>query len=49
MTNVVSPLPGKILVIRTHDGKVAKVEVLSYYENAPASPDGFVDAARYYP
>jgi hypothetical protein len=30
-TNVVSPIPGKILVIRTRDGKYAKIEVLSYY------------------
>lgn len=48
MTNVVSPLPGKILIFRTHDGKYAKIEILSYYQDAPASPDGFVDAARYY-
>ncbi|MEM8999877.1 MAG: IPT/TIG domain-containing protein [Bacteroidota bacterium] len=48
MTNVVSPLPGKIVVFRTHDGKYAKIEILSYYEDAPANPDGFVDAPRYY-
>ena len=48
MTNLVSPLPGKILVFRTHDGKFAKVEVLSYYEDAPANPDGFADPSRYY-
>ena len=48
MTNVVSPLPGKILIFRTHDDKYAKVEILSYYEEAPASPDGFADSARYY-
>lgn len=48
MTNLVTPIPGKILVFRTHDGKFAKVEVLSYYENAPANPDGFADPSRYY-
>jgi len=48
MTNVVSPLPGKVFVLRTHDGKYAKVEFLSYYENAPASPDGFADTPRFY-
>ncbi|MGD1946240.1 MAG: HmuY family protein [Croceivirga sp.] len=48
MTNVVSALPGKIFVIRTHDGKFAKVEFLSYYENAPANPDGFADTPRFY-
>jgi hypothetical protein len=31
MTNIVSPIPGKILVFRTRDGKYAKVEILSYY------------------
>ncbi|WP_372944687.1 IPT/TIG domain-containing protein [Muriicola sp.] len=48
MTNVVSPIPGVVLVFRTHDGRYAKVEILSYYENAPANPDGFADASRYY-
>ncbi len=48
MTNVVSPLPGKVLVFRTRDGKYAKVEILSYYKDAPVQPDGFVDEARYY-
>ncbi|WP_299523004.1 HmuY family protein [Winogradskyella sp.] len=48
MTNVVSPLAGRILVFRTRDGRYAKVEILSYYQDAPANPDGFVDAARYY-
>ena len=47
-TNLLIPIPGKILVFRTHDGKFAKVEILSYYENAPANPDGFADASRYY-
>jgi hypothetical protein len=37
-TNIVSPIPGRVLVIRTGDGKYAKMEILSYYENAPATP-----------
>jgi len=36
------------LVIRTHDDKYAKVEILSYYKDAPAEPDGFVDESRFY-
>lgn len=48
MTNVVSPIPGKVVVFRTRDGRYAKVEFLSYYENAPANPDGFADASRFY-
>lgn len=48
MTNLVTPIPGVVLVFRTHDGKFAKVEILSYYENAPENPDGSSDASRYY-
>jgi hypothetical protein len=48
MTNVVSPLAGKVLVFRTTSGVYAKVEILSYYQGAPATPDGFVDTPRYY-
>ncbi|NAS30015.1 hypothetical protein GTQ40_03440 [Flavobacteriaceae bacterium R38] len=48
MTNIITPIPGKVLVFRTRDGKYAKVEVLSYYQNAPSSPDPSSDAARFY-
>lgn len=48
MTNLITPIPGKILVIRTHDDKYAKVEILSYYKDAPADPDGFADESRFY-
>ncbi|AFM05353.1 hypothetical protein Fleli_3012 [Bernardetia litoralis DSM 6794] len=37
-THVISPIAGKILVIRTADEKYAKVEIVSYYKNAPADP-----------
>ena len=46
-TNVISPIPGRVLVVRTGDGKYAKMEVLSYYENAPAQPDA-TSKQRYY-
>jgi hypothetical protein len=36
MINVVSPIPGRVLVVRTGDGKFAKTEILSYYKDAPA-------------
>jgi len=48
MTNVISPLAGKVLVFRTTAGVYAKIEILSYYQGAPAEPDGFVDTPRYY-
>jgi hypothetical protein len=47
-TFLINPIPGKILVIRTHNGKYAKVEILSYYKDAPANPDAFVDESRYF-
>ena len=33
--HIISPIPGKILVIKTRDGKYAKIEILSYYKDAP--------------
>lgn len=46
-TNVISPIPGNLLIIRTASGNYAKVEILSYYKNAPATPSS-ADVARYY-
>lgn len=46
-TNIVTPIPGRVLVIRTGDGKYAKVEILSYYENAPAAPTA-TSRSRFY-
>ena len=46
--NLVTPLAGRVLVIRTHDGKYAKVEILSYYKDAPSRPDASTDEERYY-
>lgn len=37
-TNIVSPIPGRILVIRTADGHYAKMRILSYYRGAPETP-----------
>lgn len=45
---LITPIAGKILVFRTRDNRFAKVEILSYYENAPANPDVMVDEGRYY-
>ncbi len=42
---VISPTPEKVLVIRTADGKYAKVEILSYYKGGP---DGPGSESRYY-
>lgn len=46
--NIISPLAGKVFVVKTHDGKYAKFEILSYYQNAPATPDPATAVARYF-
>jgi hypothetical protein len=45
---LVFPLAGKTLVIKTADGKYAKVRVVSYYQGAPEVPDAFVHQSRYF-
>lgn len=45
--NWISPIAGKVLVIKTGDGKFAKVEILSYYQDAPATPSPTAKS-RYY-
>lgn len=48
-TNVVSPIPGRTIVVRTADGEgYAKVRILSYYEGAPADPAASDATSRYY-
>lgn len=46
-THTVSPIAGKILVVKTHDGKYAKFEILNYYKDAPATP-AFADPTSGY-
>ncbi|MEM6299169.1 MAG: HmuY family protein [Bacteroidota bacterium] len=45
--NVVTPISGRVVVIRTADGKFAKIEVLSYYKGNPAEPTSS-DQSRHY-
>ena len=33
--HLILPTAGKVLVVKTRDGKYAKLEILSYYKNAP--------------
>jgi hypothetical protein len=46
-TNLITPIAGKVFVIKTHDGKYAKMEIISYYKDAPATPDATA-LSRYY-
>ncbi len=46
-TNVVTPIAGRVLAIRTALGKYAKLEIQSYYQNAPTAPTS-ANASGYY-
>jgi hypothetical protein len=46
-TNIVTPIAGKVILIRTATGKYAKLEIVSYYQNAPATPTA-TSVSRYY-
>ncbi len=45
---VIKPTAGKILIIKTSEGRYVKMEILSYYKNAPATPNFMTDIDRYY-
>ncbi len=47
-THLITPTAGKIIVVRTQDGKYAKIELLSYYKDAPENPDAYTDEERYF-
>jgi hypothetical protein len=47
-TMLVSPIAGRVIIIKTANGKFAKMEILSYYKDAPAAPNAMTDAARYF-
>lgn len=46
-TNLITPIPGRVIVVRCADGTYAKLRILSYYEGAPETPTSD-DASRYY-
>ena len=46
-THVISAIPGRIIVVKTNDNTYAKIEIISYYQNAPAAPVN-TDISRYY-
>lgn len=46
-THVISPVTGAVIVLKTANGNYAKLEVTSYYKDAPATPDQN-SISRYY-
>ncbi|MCX7879276.1 MAG: HmuY family protein [Ignavibacteria bacterium] len=47
-THVVSPIAGRVLVIRTADGKYAKMQIVSYWKGNPQPIDPFTHRERFY-
>ena len=52
-TNLLTPIPGRVLVIKTADGRYAKVEILNYYRggvtpSASATDEIKTSEQRYY-
>ena len=44
--HIVSPTPGRILVVKTHDNKYVKVELISYYRGNPdITTEAFINLA----
>lgn len=46
-THIIRPTPGRVLVVRTADGRYAKIRIISYYKDAPDNPS-FMDPSRYF-
>ncbi len=46
INNLVSPIPGRVLVIRTASGKYAKVEILNYYKGGITPAASASDAIK---
>ncbi len=45
--HVISPKPGYVILLKTADGKYAKLRIISYYKDAPVNPD-MKSKARFY-
>jgi hypothetical protein len=47
-STIVTPIAGRIIFVRTGDNRYAKMEILSYYKGAPATPNNVSDPDRHY-
>lgn len=45
---IITPQPGRTILVRTADGRYAKMRILSYYKDRPASPNPYVHLDRHY-
>ena len=47
-SHVISPIAGRTLIFKTHNGRYAKMEIQSYYKDAPDTPNAFFHESQYY-
>lgn len=47
-STIVTPIAGKVIFIKTNEGRYAKMEIISYYKGAPAAPNNLTDLDRHY-
>ena len=46
VTNLLTPIPGRVLVIKTANGKFAKIEILNYYKGGTTPAANATDAEK---
>ena len=46
-THIISPIAGKVIMLKTAEGNYAKLEVVSYYKDAPATPTATTPSGYY--
>jgi hypothetical protein len=47
-STIVSPIAGRVIIIKTADGRYAKMEIQNYYKGAPAVVNNLTDLDRHY-
>ena len=47
-THLITPIAGRTLVFKTHNGRYAKMQIISYYKDSPETPNAFSSQSQYY-
>ena len=47
-TYLVTPIAGRTLIFKTHNGRYAKMEIQSYYKDSPENPNPFTSQSQTY-
>ena len=47
-SHLITPIAGRTLIFKTHNGRYAKMEIQSYYKDSPDNPNAFTDESQVY-